>query len=61
MKIKKAKGTNKCVMKRKHKIQNYKSCLGATQLENKTNYLEKNEIDTYSIKKIIMNSKEAVN
>ena len=56
MKIKKAKGANKCVMKRKHKIRNCKSCLGATQVENKTNYLEKNEIDTYSIKKIIMNS-----
>ena len=33
---KKAKGTKKCVMKRKLKYRNYKNCLGATQLENKT-------------------------
>ena len=29
-------------MKRKLKFEDYKSCLGATQLENKTNQLEKN-------------------
>ena len=29
-------------MKRKLKFEDYKSCLGATQLENKTNELEKN-------------------
>ena len=38
---KKAKGTKRCVIKRKLKFENYKNCLEATQLENKINYLEK--------------------
>ena len=41
VKIKKAKGTKKCVIKRKLKFGNYKNWLEATQLENKINYLEK--------------------
>ena len=43
------KGTKKCVMKRKIKFENYKNCLEATQFE--TNHLEKNQTDTYSLKK----------
>ena len=43
-------GTKKCVIKRELKLENYKSCLEATQLENKKNHLEKNKIDTDSIK-----------
>ena len=39
---KKAKDTKKCLIKRKLKFENYKNYLEATQLENKTNYLEKN-------------------
>ena len=39
---KKAKSTKKCVIKRKLKFENYKNCLEATQLESKTNHLEKN-------------------
>ena len=35
MKIKKAKGTKKCVVKRKLKFEDYKHCLEPTQLENK--------------------------
>ena len=31
----KAKGTKKCVIKRKLKFKNYKHCLEATQLERK--------------------------
>ena len=46
-----AKGTKKCVIKRKTKLENYKNCLEATQLENKINYLEKNKFDIDSIKK----------
>ena len=42
---KKTKGTKKCIIKRKLKLENYKNCLEATQLENKINYLEKNKID----------------
>ena len=38
---KKAKGTKKCVIKRKLKFENYQNCLEVTQLENKTNHLEK--------------------
>ena len=49
---KKAKGAKKCVIKRKFEIQNDKK---ATQLENKINYLEKNEIDMIVFKKIIKN------
>ena len=40
---KKAKGTEKCVIK--------KFCLAATQLKNKINLLEKNKTDIESIKK----------
>ena len=41
IKDKKAKGTKKCVIKRKIVFENYKNCLEANQLENKINYLEK--------------------
>ena len=41
---KKAKVTKKCVIKRKLKIEDYKNCLEATQLENKINHLERNEM-----------------
>ena len=34
---KKAKGTKKCVVKRKLKFENYKNCLEAIQLENRIN------------------------
>ena len=38
---KKAKGTNKCVIKRKHRLEDYENCLEAAQLENKINDLGK--------------------
>ena len=38
---KKAKGTKKCVIKRKLKFENYKNCLEATKLEYKIKYPEK--------------------
>ena len=53
---KKAKSTKKCVIKRKLKFENYKSCLEATQLDNKIKYIEKNKIIIDSLKKIIKNS-----
>ena len=49
------------IMKGKHKFENYKSCLEATQLENKINHLEKIQIDKDSTKKIIKNSYENIN
>ena len=48
---KKAKSTKKCVIQRKRKFENYKNCLEATQVHNKINYLEKNEISIDSLKK----------
>ena len=38
---KKAKGTKKCVIKRKPKFENCKNCLKATQPDNEIKYLEK--------------------
>ena len=37
----KAKGTKKCVIKRKPEFEDYKNCLVATHLENKINHLKK--------------------
>ena len=42
MKIKKKKGTKKFVIKTKPKIEDYKNCLQAVQIENEINHLEKN-------------------
>ena len=48
---KKAKGTKKCVIKRKLKFENYWNCLEATQVDNKIKYLEENKINIDSLKK----------
>ena len=48
---KKAKGTKKCIIKRKLKFESYKNYLEATQLDNEINYLEKNKIEIDSLKK----------
>ena len=53
---KKAKDTKKCVIKKKLKLENYKNSLEAAQLDNKIKYLEKNEINIDSLKKIMTNS-----
>ena len=47
---KKAKGTKKCVIKRKLKFQDYRNCLEAVQVERKINYLRKKKIDVSNIK-----------
>ena len=47
--VKKAKEIKKYAIKRKLKFENYKHCLEATQLQNKINHLEKNEIDVDSL------------
>ena len=41
---KKAKGTEKCVIKRNLKFRDYKKWLKASQIENKINYLEKKKL-----------------
>ena len=50
MKIKKAKNTKKCVIKRKPKFQDYKNCLEAAQSESKLNHFEKNRTGVGSLK-----------
>ena len=49
-KNKKAKGTKRSVIKRKHKFEDYKTCVEATQFEIKINHLEKNKIYMDSLK-----------
>ena len=61
VKIRKKKGTKKCVMKRKRKFEKFKNFLEATQLDNKRKHLEKNKIDIDISKKIINNSEETIN
>ena len=41
---KKAKGTKKCVIKRKPECQDYKNCLEAAQIERKINYLKRKNL-----------------
>ena len=55
VKIKKAKDTKNCVIKRKLKFENYKNCLEEIQFENKIYCPEKNKISIDSLKKIIKN------
>ena len=38
---KNTKSTKKCVITRKHKFENYKSCLATTQHQNKISHVEK--------------------
>ena len=49
---KKAKGTKNCVKKRKRNNEDCKNYLEATQLKNKINHLDKNEIDAIVLKNI---------
>ena len=51
MNLKKQKSTKKCVIKKELQFENNESCLKVNQLDNKINHLEKNKIDTDSIKK----------
>ena len=41
VKIKKTKGTKKCIIKKKLKLENYENYLKVTKLKNKINYQEK--------------------
>ena len=53
---KKAKGTEKCVIKRKLKFQDFKNCFEAAQIEKKINYLRKNKLMQIVLKRIKKNS-----
>ena len=55
-KIRKQRAQKKCLIKRKLKFDNYKNCLEATQLENKTDHLEKIKLTSIVLKKIIKHS-----
>ena len=54
--VKKSKGRKKCIIKRNFKFEIYINCLESTQLENKTNNMEKSQTDIDSLKKVINNS-----
>ena len=54
-KIKSKRHKKKYVIERKLKFEKYKNSLKATQLDNKINYLEKNEINIDNLKEIIRN------
>ena len=47
---KKTKGTKKCIIKRKPKLQDYKNCLRTAQIDGKIKYLEKKKINTDNLK-----------
>ena len=47
---KKAKGTKKCVRERKLQLEDYKYFFKATQLENKINHLEKNNLNVDNLR-----------
>ena len=53
----KSKRHQKSVIKGKLKFEDYKNCIEATQLKNKINHLEKNEIDVIDHKEFIRNNK----
>ena len=53
VKIKIAKDTKECVIKRQRNIEHCKNCLKANQSENKIYHLDKNQTDVESIRKII--------
>ena len=50
MKTKMQKTKKKCVIKRKLKFEDQKSCLEATKFENKITQLEKNKLDKDSLR-----------
>ena len=52
----KSKRHKKYVVKGKVEFENYKSCLEATELQNKINHLETNKTDKDNLLKIIKNS-----
>ena len=54
-KDKKAKGTKKCVIKRKLKFEDYKNCLEAAQIENKQVIQKKMKLMQIILKKIKQN------
>ena len=50
---KKEKGTKKCVIRRKFKFQDRKSCFEAARIENNINHSEKSKMDIKVDQKIL--------
>ena len=50
------KGSKRCVIKRKLKFDDYKHFLEATELENRINHLQQNNLDNNNLRKIMKNS-----
>ena len=53
---KNTKGSKRCVIKRKLKFDDYKHFLEATELENRINHLQQNNLDNKNLRKIMKNS-----
>ena len=53
---KNTKGSKRCVIKRKLKFDDYKHFLEATELENRINHLQQNNLDNNYLRKIMKNS-----
>ena len=53
---KNTKGSKRCVIKRKLKFDDYKHFLEATELENRINHLQQNNLDNNNLRKIMKNS-----
>ena len=53
---KNTKGSKMCVIKRKLKFDDYKHFLEATELENRINHLQQNNLDNNNLRKIMKNS-----
>ena len=53
--IEKAKGTKKCVIKRKIKFQDYKIFLNAVKIDGKLKYLEKKRFNVDKLKEFVKN------
>ena len=55
MKMKKQKGTKKCLIKGELKFQDYKSCLNAAKIDGKWKYLEKKKFNVDKLKEFVKN------
>ena len=53
---KNTKGSKRCVIKRKLKFDDYKHFLEATELENRINHLQQNNLGNNNLRKIMKNS-----
>ena len=55
MKIKKQKGTRKCLIKGELKFQDYKNCLNAAKIDGKLKYLERKKFNVGKLQEFVKN------